>query len=75
MTGDSESEEYTEYRLTDEEFVTILDALSYCRDNALHSDGRSKFQQAQSQMMYQHDHHADDKTTTSERFGGEDDGE
>lgn len=65
--------EYTEFRLTDEEYVTILDALSYCRENAIHGDGRTKFNHAQSQLMYQHDHHADDKTTTSDRFEDKDD--
>lgn len=64
--------EYTEYRLTDDEFRTILDALSHCRENAIHSDGRAEFNRAQSQLIHQSDHHADDKTTVSDRFGGAD---
>jgi hypothetical protein len=64
----SESEEYTEFRLTDDEFSTILDALAYARENAIHSDGRVKFRQTQAQLIQQSDHHARNKRTESERF-------
>jgi len=66
----SESEQYAEYRLTDDEFATILDALAYARENAIHSDGRVKFGQTQAQLIQQSDHHARDKATESERFAG-----
>lgn len=65
---DDNEQEYTEFRLTDDEYLTVLDALSHCRENAIHGDGRANFNQAQSQFMHQHDHHADDKTTISDRF-------
>jgi len=62
------TEDWNEYRLTEDEFATILDALRHAQDDAVHSDGKAKFSQVQSELVTQHDHHARDKRTTSERF-------
>lgn len=63
------TEDWDEYRLTGDEFATILDALRHAKENAVHSDGEIKFSQVRSELITQHDHHARDKRTTSERFG------
>jgi len=65
------SGKWTEYRLTDEEVDSIMQALRYAQDNAVHSDGELKFIHANRQIIKQSDHHARDKDSTSERFEDE----
>lgn len=67
----ADDEDWTEYRLTVEEFSTILHALRYAEDNAVHPDGQIRFREAKNQLVQQSDHHAVDKTTEHERFAGE----
>lgn len=62
------SNEYTEYRLTNEEYHTLMEALQYAEENAVHSDGELQFTHTKRQLIKQSDHHAQDKSTESERF-------
>lgn len=67
------TDDWTEYRLTEDEYRSITDALNHAQDSAVHTDSRVKFQRAFETLMRQRDHHATDKTLVSERFEGDGD--
>jgi hypothetical protein len=42
------------YELSDQEYRTIVDALEYAEDNAVHSDAKARFSGTRHTMMEEH---------------------
>lgn len=44
------------YELTDDEFVTLMDALTHSENAAVHSESEVRFRQARTELREQHEH-------------------